>query len=271
MTLLDPYLSASLEKAVYPNVDSLNASQLALLHMLHHFIFSAYNYAQGIFFPYTGEWDEDRRDTPVDALNLYVEDIISLIEFIQKDGRNTSLRDFIVDRTEKLRIMDRKRTFLFAEGGDTRSETEEYVFQMFLALLGLWTVGSQASDASGLGKLQSPVTRTRFDYTKILPYRPVVMTDISSIRETFGVLVNPLDNKTVDRMEWIRPLQDLDASTITQGRFRFALTRDISRHMALDASHQVIYLFCEEAVAMEDSLSRLERNTIAMCVLLESR
>ena len=65
---------------------------------LHHFVFSAYSYAQGIFFPFDGEWEEDRREEQVDALNLYVEDIIALVDYIRNGGRITSLREFEIGR-----------------------------------------------------------------------------------------------------------------------------------------------------------------------------
>lgn len=261
MTVLDPYLSSSLEKSLYPNVDTLNSSQTLLLHSVHQFIFSAHNYAQGIFFPYDGDWEEDQRDAPVDALDAYVEDIVGLIEYIRHHGRETSLRNFVRDRSQHLQNIDRKRTFFFAEGGDTKTETEEYVFNIFLALLGLWTVGSETS---GVGKWDfkpSAVKTVRFDYLKNLPYRPAVMENISLIRETFGVLAAPLN--AMDGMDWVRPLQDFDASIIVRGPFHFALTRDISRHITLDSNDQVISLFCEEAVGKEDSLSRLEGNKVA--------
>jgi hypothetical protein len=264
MSVLDPYLSASLEKAVYPTLDSFNKSQQALLQTLHQFIFSAYSYAQGIFFPFDGEWDEDRRDAPVDALNLYVEDVIALLEYIRHDGRNTSLQDFVRDRTRALNNADSKRSFFFIEGGDTRIETEEYVYNMFLALLGLWTVGAQTSSVSmsQVDISRSNAPRLRFDYMKNLPYRAAVLDNISLIRETFGVLAAPLDGKTMG-MEWVRPLQDFDASTLLQLSFHFVLTRDISRHMALESHGRAINLFCEEAVGEVDCLSRLEGNAIA--------
>lgn len=261
MTALDPYLSASLEKAVYPNVDSLNSGQISLLHTLHHFIFSSYNYAQGIFFPFDAEWEEDRRDAIVDALNLYVEDTVALIEYIHQHGRDASLRDFVNDRTQTLIRMDRKRTFFFAEGGDTRVETEEYVFNMFLAILGLWTVGARTSDAAEVPFSSSSAAKSRFDYTRSLPYRPAIMGNISFIRETFGVLVKPVDG--VGGMEWIQPLQDFDASNIMQGPFHFSLSRDISRHMTLDGRKLSINLFCEDALDKGDSLSRLDGHIIA--------
>jgi hypothetical protein len=261
MTVLDPYISSSLEKTIYPNVDSFNPSQTLLLHSIHQFIFSAHNYAQGIFFPFDGDWEEDQRDTPVDALDAYAEDIVGLIEYIRHHGRETSLRNFVKERTQFLQKTDRKRTFFFAEGGDTKVETEEYVFNMFLALLGLWTVGSKISDVGKWEFKPSSVMTSRFDYSKNLPYRPAVMENISLIRETFGVLVP--SREAIAGMDWIKPLQDFDASMIVRGPFHFALTRDISRHLTLDNNDRVISLFCEEAVGREDSLSRLEGNIIA--------
>ena len=258
---LDPFLAASLEKALYPDVDIFNPGQKALLQSLHHFVFSAYGYAQGIFFPFDQEWEADRREVPVDALNSYVDDIIALIECIHQHGRQTSLRDFVRDRTQGLNNADRKRTFLFGEGGDTRVETEGYVYKMFLVLLGLWTVGTDTSDVEDLTFHQGTGSKIRFDYSKNLPHRETMMGDISLIRETFGVLATPLDGN--GGMEWIRPLQDFDASTIVQGPFHFALTRDISRHITLDEKSRAISLFCEEAMSEGDSLSRLEGNTIA--------
>ena len=259
-TVLDPYLTSSLEKAVYPAVETFNPSQKLLLHSIHHFIFSAYNYAQGIFFPFDGEWEEDRREAPVDALDTYVEDTVALVEFIRHHGRESSLGDFVRHRVQSLGKADRTRTFFFAEGGDTRVETEEYVFNMFLALLGLWTVGRQTSDVAELDFLTSE-SITRFDYSKALPYRPAVMENVSLIRETFGVLVTAPDRMV--GIDWIRPLQDFDASIIVRGPFHFTLTRDISRHLTLDSRHRAINLFCEDAVGKEDSLTRLEGNIIA--------
>ena len=260
MTVLDPYLTSSLEKAVYPAIETFNPSQKLLLHSIHHFIFSAYDYAQGIFFPFDGEWEEDRRELPVDALDTYVEDTVALVEYIRHHGRESSLRDFVRHRTQSLGKADRIRTFFFAEGGDTRVETEEYVFNMFLALLGLWTVGRRTSDVA---ELDFPTFEsiTRFDYSKTLPYRSAVMDNISLIRETFGVLVTSPDRMV--GMDWIRPLQDFDASVIVRGPFHFTLTRDISRHLTLDSRRRAINLFCEEAVGKEDSLSRLVGNIVA--------
>ena len=94
-SVLDPFLSATLEKAIYPNVETFSPNQKALLQTLHRFIFSAYNYAQGMFFPFDGEWEDDRRDAPVDALDAYVEDMIGLIEYIRQNGRQACLRDFV--------------------------------------------------------------------------------------------------------------------------------------------------------------------------------
>jgi len=262
ISILDPYLAASLEKALYPNLDAFNASQKALLDSLHQFVFSAYSYAQGIFFPFDGEWEEDRREEQVDALNLYVEDIIALVEYIRNGGRITSLREFVKDRTKAVHKAESKRTFLFAEGGDTKAETEEYVFHMFLAILGLWTVGSPISNEADVDFSKVKELRLRYDYTKNLPYKIALMDNIAFIRETFGVLVTPLDG-SAGGMEWVRPLHDFDASAILQRPFRFALTRDVSRHMALDAQNRLISIFCEEAVGIEDSLSRLEGNVIA--------
>lgn len=262
LTIIDPYLSSSLEKALYPHTDILSLSQKLLLHSIHRFIFSAYNYAQGLFFPFDGDWDEDRRDAPVDALDTYVEDTVSLIEYIRHNGRDTSLRDFVKNHTQVLQGADRKRTFLFAEGEDTRVETEKYVFNLFLALLGLWAIGSQISDVASLEMLTSSESNVRFDYAKNLPYRPAVMGNISLIREVFGVLVTPVDGLV--GMEWVRPLQDFDASLIATGPFHFTLTRDVSRHLALDSRSKAISLFCEEAVGKEESLGRLEGNIVAM-------
>jgi hypothetical protein len=260
-SLLDPFLSSTLEKAMYPHVDVFTASQKGLLRNIHHFVFAAYGYAQGIFFPFDQEWEEDRRDAPVDALDSYVEDIVTLIEYIKTHGRQSSLKDFVSERTRGLHNADRKRTFLFGEGGDTRVETEEYVFNMFLALLGLWTTGSDTSDVVELTFRQGAEQKTRFDYSKNLPHRATIMGDVSLIRETFGVLVTPPDGN--GGMEWIRPLQDFDAATILKGPFSFVLTRDISRHVTLDEKNRVISLFCEEAMPEEDFLSRLEGNIIA--------
>ena len=260
MTVLDPYLTSTLEKAVYPTVEAFNPSQKLLLHSIHHFIFSAYNYAQGIFFPFDEEWEEDRRELPVDALDTYVEDTVALVEYIRHCGRESSLQEFVRHRSQSLGKADRIRKFFFAEGGDTRIETEEYVFNMFLALLGLWTVGRQTSNIAELD-FPTPESITRFDYSKTLPYRPAVMGNISLIRETFGVLVTSPDKMV--GMDWIRPLQDFDASMIVRGPFHFTLTRDISRHLTLDSRRRAINLFCEEAVGKEDSLSRLEGNIIA--------
>ena len=262
ISILDPYLAASLEKAIYPNQDTFNASQKALLNSLHHFVFSAYSYAQGIFFPFDGEWEADRREQQVDALNLYVEDIIALVEYIRNGGRVTSLREFVKDRTKAVHRADSRRTFLFAEGGDTKTETEEYVFNIFLAVLGLWTVGSQISNDADVDFSKVRELRLRYDYSKNLPYRISVMENVSLIRETFGVLVTPLDG-SAGGMEWVRPLLDFDASTISQRPFRFVLTRDVSRHMALDHHKRLINIFCEEAVGIEDSLARLEGHIIA--------
>ena len=260
-SMLDPFLAASLEKALYPDIDNFNPGQKALLQSLHHLIFSAYGYAQGIFFPFDKEWEADRRDVPVDALNSYVEDMIGLIEYTRKHGRETSLRDFVRERTQGLNNADRKRTFLFGEGGDTRSETEEYVYNLFLGLLGLWTVGIDTSDMVDLTFHQGTGSKVRFDCSKNLPHKETMMGDISLIRETFGVLATPLDGN--GGMEWIRPLQDFDAATIAHGPFHFALTRDISRHITLDEKSRSINLFCEEAMSEGDSLSRLEGNMIA--------
>jgi len=259
--MLDPFLSASLEKALYPDVDNFNPGQKALLQSVHHFVFSAYGYAQGIFFPFDQEWEADRREVPVDALNSYVEDIVALIEYTRQHGRATSLRDFVRERTQGLNNADRKRTFLFGEGGDTRIETEEYVYNLFLALLGLWTVGIDTSDMVDLTFQQGSTSKVRFDCSKNLPHKPTMMGDMSLIRETFGVLATPLDGN--GGMEWIRPLQDFDAATIVQGPFQFALTRDISRHITLDEKSRAINLFCEEAMSDGDSLSRLEGNMLA--------
>jgi hypothetical protein len=262
MTVLDPYLSATLEKSVYPNVDTFAPSQELLLRSLYQFIFSAYNYAQGVFFPFDGEWEEDKREAPVDSLDAYVDDMVTLIDYILHHGRETSLRNFVRNRTQQLQNADRKRTFFFAEGGDTRIETEEYVLNMFLALLGLWTVGSRTSDIAKLDlSVSSGTTTARFDYSKNLPYLPAVIDNISLIRETFGVLVTPVGGAI--GMDWVRPLHDFDASVIARGPFHFALTRDISRHLTVDSKDRVISLFCEEAVGKEDSLSRLEGNIIA--------
>ena len=260
MTVLDPYLTSSLEKAIYPSVEIFNPSQKLLLHSVHHFIFSAYDYAQGIFFPFDGQWEEDRREVPVDALDTYVEDIVALVEYIRHYGRESSLRDFVRHRSESLEKIDRTRTFFFANGGDTRVETEEYVFNMFLAILGLWTIGRQTSDVAEMD-FPTAESITRFDYSKTLPYRPAVMGNISLIRETFGVLVTSPDRMV--GIDWIRPLQDFDASMIVRGPFHFTLTRDISRHLTLDSRHRAINLFCEETVGKEDSLSRLDGNIIA--------
>jgi hypothetical protein len=260
MTVLDPYLTSSLEKAIYPSVETFNPVQKLLLHSVHQFIFSAYDYAQGIFFPFDGEWEEDRREVPVDALDTYVEDAVALVEFIRHYGRESSLWDFVRHRIESLEKIDRTRSFFFAKGGDTRVETEEYVFNMFLAILGLWTVGRQTSDVA---EMDFPTAESiiRFDYSKTLPYRPAVMGNISLIRETFGVLVTSPDRMV--GIDWIRPLQDFDASMVARGPFHFKLTRDISRHLTLDSRHRAINLFCEEAVGKEDSLSRLDGNIIA--------
>jgi hypothetical protein len=261
MTILDPYLSASLEKAVFPTVDKFNPSQTALLRSLHHFIFSAYNYAQGIFFPFDGQWEADQREASVDALNLYVEDVVALVEYIRQNGRETSLREFVRNRASNLQATDQKRSFLFGEGGDTRSETEKYVFNMFLALLGLWTVGSEVSDIAEIRMSRSPMKKMRFDYTKSLPYTNSLMGDISLIRETFGVPATPIREKM--DVEWVRPLQDFDAASIMKGPFGFALTRDVSRHLAMDNKSRIINLFCEDAVEKEDSPYRLEGNIMA--------
>ena len=260
-TLLDPFLVASLEKALYPDVDNFKPGQKSLLQSLHHFVFSAYAYAQGIFFPFDQDWEADRREVPVDALNLYVDDVIALVEYIRQHGRQTSLRDFVRDRTQSLNNADRKRTFLFGEGGDTRIETEEYVYNLFLATLGLWTVGTDMSNVVDLKFYQGGGSKARFDYSKNLPHRETMMGDISLIRETFGVLVTPMDWN--GGMEWIRPLQDFDASTIIRGPFHFTLTRDLSRHVSLDEKSRAISLFCEEAMSEGDSLCRLEGNIIA--------
>jgi hypothetical protein len=88
------------------------------------------------------------------------------------------------------------------------------------------------------------------------------MNNISMIRETFGVMAAPLDGMMMG-MEWVRPLQDFDATTIREGPFNFVLTRDVSRHMALDQRSSAIHIFCEESIAAEDSLRRLEGNIIA--------
>jgi hypothetical protein len=262
MSILDPFLSASLEKALYPNVEVFNPGQKALLQLLHHFVFSAYNYAQGIFFPFDGAWEDDRRDSPVDSLDSYVEDMVILIEYIRREGRQASLQDFVRYRSQPLQLADKKRTFFFAEGGDTKAETEEYVFNMFLALFGLWAVGSKTSDVAYLDYLGSSGPIHRFDYSYSLPYKPAVLRNISSIRETFGVLVNPLE-ETIG-VDWVQTLQDFDASILSQGPFHFELTRDISRHLTLDRRRRAINLFCEESVGIEDSLSRLEGHAIAM-------
>jgi hypothetical protein len=87
------------------------------------------------------------------------------------------------------------------------------------------------------------------------------MGNISLIRETFGVLATPMD--AITGMNWVRPLQDFDASMIVRGPFHFELTRDISRHITLDSKKRVVNLFCEEAVGKEDSLKRLEGNVVA--------
>lgn len=261
LTILDPYLAVSLEKAVYPTVDAFNPSQKALLHSLHNFIFNAYSYAQGLYFPFDGEWETDQRENSVDALNLYVEDVVALIDYIRRNGRECSLREFVKDRTESLHSTGRHRTFLFAEGGDTRTETETFVLNMFLALLGLWTVGSKTSDTAEIRITRTPITKKRFDYSKSLPYRDSLLKDISLIRETLGVPASPLNGKM--DVEWVRPLQDFDAASIMQGPFGFALTRDVSRHMALDSRSRVINLFCEETVEAEDSPCRLEGNVVA--------
>jgi hypothetical protein len=92
------------------------------------------------------------------------------------------------------------------------------------------------------------------------------MGDISVIRETFGVLAAPLNGATMG-IEWVRPLQDFDASIILEGPFSFVLTRDVSRHMALDQQSRRINIFCEETVAKEDSLRRLEGNVVARYIL----
>ena len=243
-------------------MDTLNSAQKALLRGLHHFVFSAYDYAQGIFFPSQGQWDADRRDAHVDSLNLYVEDIVALVEYIRQHGRSTSLRSFVKERTKLLNQADTRRTFFFADGGDSRAETEEYVFQMFLALLGLWTVGAQSSDETAVDLSPSAATKVRFEYLKNLPYQNTLVENISMIRETFGVLATPLEGGEVG-IEWVRPLQDFDAAVLLQQPFRFTMTRDISRHLSVDDAHRIIHLFCQDALLEEDSLMRLEGNIIA--------
>jgi len=266
MSVLDPYLAASLEKALYPNTDNVNQYQKALLDSIHQFIFSAYSYAQGLYFPYDGVWDEDKRDEVVDAFNEYTEDVVTLIQYIHQHGRETSLRAYVVERSQSLLRAGRRRTFYFAQGGDTKVETEEYIFNLFLALLGLWTVGSQTRSDDDTEIRSEALSRTanKVDYTNMLPYRPALMENIAVIRETFGLLVGSMGN--MDGMDLIRSLQDFDAANITDGPFRFTLTRDISRHLAVDGNARVISLFCTEAVAESDSPERLEGNAIAKFV-----
>ena len=266
MSVLDPYLAASLEKALYPNTKNLNQYQKTLLDSLHQFIFSAYNYAQGLYFPYDGEWDEDKRDEVVDAFNEYTEDIVTLIQYIRQHGHETSLRAYVAERSQSLLRLGRRRTFYFAQGEDTKAETEEYIFNLFLALLGLWTVGSQTQSDDDTEIRSGPLSRTakRVDYTNLLPYRPALMENIAVIRETIGLLVGSMGNMA--GMDLIRSLQDFDAANIMEGPFRFTLTRDISRHLAVDGNTRIISLFCTEAVAESDSPERLEDNVIAKFV-----
>jgi len=266
MSVLDPYLAASLEKALYPNTVNLNQYQKTLLDSLHQFIFSAYTYAQGLYFPYDGEWDEDKRDEVVDAFNEYTEDIVTLVQYIRQHGRDTSLRAYVAERSQSLLRLGRRRTFYFAHGEDTKAETEEYIFNLFLALLGLWTVGSQTQSDDDMEIQSGPLSRTakKVDYTNMLPYRPALMENIAVIRETFGLLVESTGNMA--GMDLIRSLQDFDATNITEGPFRFTLTRDISRHLAVDGNSRIISLFCTEAVAESDSPERLEGNVIAKFV-----
>jgi hypothetical protein len=266
MSVLDPYLAASIEKALYPNTEILNGYQKALLDSLHHFIFSAYSYAQGLYLPFDGEWDEDKRDEIIDSFNEYTEDVVSLVQYIHHHGRDTSLRGYVTERSQSLLRAGRRRTFFFAHGGDTKAETEEYVFNLFLALLGLWTVGSQMWGSDDAEIQSGPLSRSakRVDYGKMLPYRPAVMENITIIRETFGLLVGSMGNMA--GMDLIRSLQDFDATSITEGPFRFTLTRDISRHLAVDGNARIISLFCTEAVAESDSPERLRGNVIAKFV-----
>jgi hypothetical protein len=262
MTVLDPYLASTLEKSVYPNLETFTTSQKALLLGLHHFVFSAYDYAQGIFFPSQGQWDDDRRDAQVDALNLIVEDVYALVEYIRQNGVKTNLRCFVKERTKTLNQIETKRTFFFAEGGDSRLETEEYVFQMFLAVLGLWTVGANTSPETAVNISTSGSPKRRFEYSKNLPFRNSLMENISLIRETFGALATPIEGAEMG-IEWVRPLQDFDAAVLVQQPYRFSMTRDISRHLSIDDRRRVIHLFCDDAVEEEDSLKRLEGNIVA--------
>jgi hypothetical protein len=260
-SILDPFLSSSLEKAVYPTLEQLNPSQSSLLRTLHHFIFSAYDYAQGIFFPSQGTWDDDRRDVTVDALNLYVDDVVALVDFLRRHGSTTSLRVFVKERTERLSSSDTKRTFFFAQGGDSRRETEEYVYNMFLAVLGLWTVGEETSSEREVD-ISPGVRRLRFDYAKNFPFREGTLENVSLLRETFGVLATPLRGAEMG-IEWVRPLQDFDAAVILKREFQVLLTRDLARHLSVEEGARTIYVFCDEAVVEGDSLARLEGNCIA--------
>ena len=263
MSVLDPYLSASLEKALYPNTENLNPYQKVLLDSLHQFVFAAYTYAQGIYFPFDGEWEADKRDEIVDSFNEYTEDVVTLIQYIRIHGRDTSLREYVVERGQALLRAGRRRSFLFAQGGDTKAETEEYVFNLFLALLGLWTEGHQMWDEGVTEVELGPLARTarRTDYRKMLPYRPAAMENITVIRETFGLLVGSMGS--LAGMDLIQSLQYFDAANVLEGPFRFTLTRDISRHLAVDGNTRIISLFCTDAVAESDSPERLEGNIIA--------
>ena len=253
---------------MYPNTDVFSTSQKTVLRGLHHFVFSAYDYAQGIFFPSQGQWEEDRRDVVVDSLNLYVEDIYALVEYLRLNGRTSSLRGFVKERTKTLNQTDTKRTFFFAEGGDSRMETEEYVCQMFLALLGLWTVGANTSPETAVNIAISGSPKSRFEYSKNLPFRNSLLENVSLIRETFGVLATPLEGAEMG-IEWVRPLQDFDAAILVRQPYRFSMTRDVSRHLSIDDRRHVIHLFCNDAVEEEDSLNRLEGNVVAKSVHLQ--
>jgi hypothetical protein len=267
MSVLDPYLSASLEKALYPNTENLNPYQKALIDSLHQFVFAAYTYAQGIYFPFDGEWDVDKRDDVVDSFNEYTEDVVTLIQYIRAHGRDTSLREYVAERGQNLLRAGRRRSFFFAQGGDTRAETEEYVFNLFLALLGLWTGGHQMWEEGDTEVELGPLARTarRMDYGKLLPYRPAVMENITVIRETFGLLVGSMGS--LAGMDLIQSLQYFDAANVMEGPFRFTLTRDVSQHLAVDGNTRIISLFCTEAVSESDSPERLEGNVIAKFAL----
>jgi hypothetical protein len=65
----------------------------------------------------------------------------------------------------------------------------------------------------------------------------------------------------------IQSLQYFDAANVMEGPFRFALTRDVSQHLAVDGNTRMISLFCTEAVSESDSPERLEGNVIAKFVL----